>query len=188
MIIDPDGAEHRIAEVGPGEPLGEISLFTGQPGAADVRASTDLEVVVVEGDDLETIGSRFPQLYRNLGTVLARRLERTDRLAAHEREGRLAVLEVDGTRPLLGFELAASIAWHIRRPTILLVVMDDPADELLALATRSRDGGCAVAVRILAADEPSDEVRQLCGALREDYSFVLVQASAATALSPTPAS
>src|SRR6266487_3104419 len=53
-----DGAEHHLARVGPGTTLGEISLFTGRPASAMVRARTDLQVVAVSAQALERLGDR----------------------------------------------------------------------------------------------------------------------------------
>ena len=83
---------------------------------------------------------KFPRIYRNLATILAERLARTDRLAIGRREGHLIALEGDGAPTLLGYALACSIAWHTRERTLLLVLAgDDPHPDLVALATTSSE-------------------------------------------------
>lgn len=151
FVTDRDGAEHLVGRVQAGTTLGEMSLFTGQPSAATVRASSDLEVLVVTEVDLENIGATFPRIYRNLGAVLSERLARTNRRTLRKAAGRLTALHDHGAPPLLGYALACSIAWHTRASTLLVVVDDDPPEVLgiLATATAGSDfrseGGVAAA-------------------------------------------
>jgi CRP-like cAMP-binding protein len=126
------GMEHRVGSVHAGGTLGEMSLFTGLPAAGTVRASTDLDVLVVDSSEFDRIATEFPVVYRNLGAILSERLARTNRLATHEGSGRVVLLRDWGGAPLHVYALAASIAWHTRGSTILVVVADDPAVETLA--------------------------------------------------------
>src|SRR2546421_2151584 len=73
FVTDRDGTEHLVGRVGMGTTLGEMSLFTGQPAAATVRASSDLHVLVMTQDDLERIVTVFPRIYRNLAAMLSDR-------------------------------------------------------------------------------------------------------------------
>ena len=135
VISDLDGTEHRVGGIVPGGSVGEISLLTGQPAVATVRATADLEVLVMTEGDFARLVDSFPEVYRNLGAILAERLARTDRLVVGRKEGRLARLISDGGPPLLGYGLACSIAWHTRQRTLLVVLDDDPPPELADLAT-----------------------------------------------------
>ena len=126
------GMEHLVGSVHAGGTLGEMSLFTGQPAAGTVRASTDLDVLVVDASEFERLAAEFPVVYRNLGAILSERLARTNRLATREGTGRVVVLRDWGAEPLHVYALAASIAWHTRGSTILVVVADDPAVGTLA--------------------------------------------------------
>jgi NTE family protein len=67
---------------------------------------------------------------------MAEKLAQTD--AGRSRTGlKLAAHVIDhGDDPLIAYSLAASVAWHTRRPTLLLVVSDGakPREELSALA------------------------------------------------------
>ena len=135
FVTDRDGSEHLVGRVQAGTTLGEMSLFTEQPAAATVRASSDLEVLVLTENDLENIGATFPRIYRNLGAVLSERLARTNRRTLRKAAGRLTALHDHGAPPLLGYALACSIAWHTRASTLLVVVDDDPPEVLGTLAT-----------------------------------------------------
>lgn len=124
FITDRGGDEHLVNRVGPGATLGEMSLFTGQPASATVRATTDLDVLVLgEGDFHDTL-ARFPRMYHNLGAILSRRLALSERRSLGGGPGDLTVLLDDGAPPLLGYALACSIAWHANSPTLLLIAGD----------------------------------------------------------------
>jgi NTE family protein len=133
-VNDRHGVEHLVGRIGPGTTIGEVALLTGQPGAATVRATSDLEVLVMSDAEFDAVASRFPRVYRNVGAILAERLERTDRLAAEGQSGRLALLRDGAAPPELPWALACSVAWHTRAPTLLLVTGRDPHDDLAALA------------------------------------------------------
>ena len=137
VIADSDGGEQRVGRIVPGGTVGEISLLTGQPAVATVRATSDLEVIVLSEDDFARLASRFPQIYRNVGIILAERLARADRLLVGRKESHLTLLETTGAPPLLGYAVASSIAWHTRERTVLIVIDDEPAAELGDLATTS---------------------------------------------------
>jgi NTE family protein len=148
-VANREGVEHRVGRVGPGATLGEMSLFTGQPAAGTVRASTDLDVLVMTQADFDRFAARYPQVYRNLGAILSDRLARTSRLAVREQHGQLGVLHQTGAPPELGYALACSVAWHTRAPTLLLYLGDSLPDDLAALAAQdSDDSGARAHVRL----------------------------------------
>ena len=132
FVAGSGGTEHRVGSVHAGGTLGEMSLFTGQPAVGTARASTDLEVLVVHAPEFERIAAEFPVVYRNLGAILSERLARTNRLATQEGSGRVILLRDWGGPPLHVYAVAASIAWHTRGRTILVLVADDPAVETLS--------------------------------------------------------
>ena len=59
-IVDPFDVEHEISTVGPGDVIGEMSLLTGQPVSATVRATGDVEVFVLPDRDFMTLFAEFP--------------------------------------------------------------------------------------------------------------------------------
>jgi NTE family protein len=130
-----DGREQVVAQVGPGETIGEMSLLTREPASATVRAVDDVELLVLKDEDLQVLMERLPRIARNMIGILAARLTRMTRIAAHERAGRVVALGNRGAPELLGYALASSIAWHTRAPTLHAVVTDDPPPALAALAT-----------------------------------------------------
>jgi cyclic nucleotide-binding protein len=66
-LVDRRGASHHVNLVGPGDVLGEMSIFTGRPASATVRALEDLSVIVLTKDEFHELGDAFPRLYQNLG-------------------------------------------------------------------------------------------------------------------------
>ena len=150
VVVDRDGLEHQVGHIGPGMTAGEMSVVTGEPAAATVRAATELTVLELRGRDFAELALACPQVYRNVGITLAERLAKTNRLVAGLQKGRLVTIENAGAPPELAWALACSAAWHTRRPTLLLVVDDGPADSLAALAEHHAEAGpgCA-AVRIV---------------------------------------
>jgi NTE family protein len=193
LIAGEDGSEKLVGHVVPGGTVGEISLLTGQPAVATVRAGADFEAIVLTERDFARMADSFPQVYRNLGTILAERLARTDRLAVGAREGSLILLEDGGAPPLLGYALACSIAWHTRERTLLLVLGESPHQDLVDLATTSaeRPWRSARAVDEVGADlmiapkAEAFEQRALPATfelLFHVFDHILVQAEASSAL------
>jgi NTE family protein len=138
LVADRYGRSHKVDQARPGDVLGEMSLLTGQPVSATVRALTDIEALVIAGADFERIGSAFPLIFRNLGVLLADRLRRSHlhRLSSH---AEAILLQNAGapTSALLGYALACSMAWHARRPVLFIVHGDRPPEGLDALAAQS---------------------------------------------------
>jgi NTE family protein len=134
FVSDPEGLEHRIGYVTPGGTLGEMSMFTGEPAAGTVRATTDLDVYVISEAEFERLAAHYPLIYRNLGAILSERLDRSNRRPLRDPTGRVTILRDWGAPPLLSYAVASSIAWHLRRRVLLLVLDETPADELRDLA------------------------------------------------------
>ena len=70
----------RLATLGPGDVVGELSLLDGEPRSATVRALTDMEVLQISSQDLSRLLRKAPSVRRKLLEALALRLRRADRL------------------------------------------------------------------------------------------------------------
>src|SRR6266542_3010664 len=123
-VADRQGREQGIGLIGPGETAGETALFAGQRCPTTVRALTDLDVLVLGEAELERAAAAHPGLYRNVGAILSHRLARAGRHSVEGPLGRVTVLHEQDAPPLLAYALACSVAWHTRRPTILLALTD----------------------------------------------------------------
>jgi hypothetical protein len=77
-----DGVARLLAEVGPGETLGEISLFTPGPATATVVATEFSQLWRIKDSDLLQFMTDNPGagnvLLRTLATILAQRLRKVD--------------------------------------------------------------------------------------------------------------
>ncbi len=77
-----DGAEALLGRLVPGDVFGEMSLLTGEPRSATVRAATDAVVFEVAKEHLDPILRRRPELAEGLAAMVA------DRHARNAERGR----------------------------------------------------------------------------------------------------
>src|SRR3954462_5697139 len=110
LVADRYGLSHRVAHSGPGEVAGEMSLRTGQPVSATVRAITDVETLVLSDSDFDRIGAAYPRILRNLGVMLANRLRHSHLRSLHSHdESTTLLLNFGAPEPmLLAYALACS--------------------------------------------------------------------------------
>jgi len=67
-----------IAALGPGDWFGELAVLLDVPRNATVRATTPLEVFVLDRASFFTLIADVPYLWRHLASILARRLRAAD--------------------------------------------------------------------------------------------------------------
>jgi len=114
-----DGGEMRLALVGKGECLGEMSLLTGQPASATVRTKgEDTVVLMLPQATLEALLARRPTLHREFSRIIAQRLYSTNvRLEANSSRG------ISGSLSMIGVvDLVQTL--HASRRTGTLAVRD----------------------------------------------------------------
>jgi CRP/FNR family transcriptional regulator, cyclic AMP receptor protein len=70
----------RLALLGPGDVVGELSLIDGKPRSATVTATKDLEVLELDRADLLKLLTKAPQVMRKLLEALAGRVREADLL------------------------------------------------------------------------------------------------------------
>jgi NTE family protein len=176
--------QYLVNRLGPGATLGEMSLVTGQATSATVRATTELELLVLGEAEFHEAAERFPRIHRNIGAILSEKLARADRRHLSGVLGRVSVLEDHGAPPLLGYGLACSLAWHTQS-TVLLVDLEH-SEGLATLATMKPDSLFAPPAEpraYLLRTAPSgefaaDAIAQTVDRLRHLYDDVLLQATA----------
>jgi NTE family protein len=71
------GQPAHIAEIGPGQPIGEIAFLRGGPRTATVRAARDSVVVALTREDFDDVAQRSPGIWPTLTATLAARLAET---------------------------------------------------------------------------------------------------------------
>lgn len=124
-----------VTQLGPGECFGEMSLITGDPPSATVRAERDSVLWSLTHLDFMALISACPTLLSNINTILVQRLARMNRhiSPAHTAEKVwLALVEKTGA-PLersLAFHIADALALRSCK-RVLLVDMGEQ-DALLA--------------------------------------------------------
>lgn len=84
-IHDEHGGEHRVATLGPGEVVGEMSLLTGMRRRATVTASSDVTALEITKATIEEMFARAPELIDRIGMILTRRQAELDKIAADAR-------------------------------------------------------------------------------------------------------
>ena len=68
----------RLATVGPGDVVGELSLIDGRPTSASVVADTELETLVLYATRFKKLLGSMPQLYPRLLVGMAARVRALD--------------------------------------------------------------------------------------------------------------
>ena len=119
-----DGREMRLALVGKGECLGEMSLLTGQPASATVRTKgEDTVILMLPKATLEALLGRRPILHREFSRIIAQRLYSTNvRLEANSSRG------ISGNLSMIGVvDLIQTL--HASRRTGTLNVRDGRGQE-----------------------------------------------------------
>src|SRR5581483_9201731 len=115
VLLQEDHHELAVAQLGPGECFGEMSLITGEPPSATVRAEQDVSLwALPQADFLALIGT-CPTLLRNINAILVLRLNRTNRqiLVNHATELVWLSLLDDAAQPLersLSLHIADALA------------------------------------------------------------------------------
>jgi small-conductance mechanosensitive channel len=74
VVLEPDGRE--VASLGAGAYFGEMSLLTGEPRTATVRAVGDTSVLEIDADVFRALGASHPEQVEKIGVAaIARRSE-----------------------------------------------------------------------------------------------------------------
>ena len=77
------GGEGTLAEVGPGQVVGEIALLSNQPRSATVTAATPVRALRIAGIDFVELLERMPLLWLKITRALADRIANDERLQLH---------------------------------------------------------------------------------------------------------
>ena len=82
-ITDADGHHVTLAELGPGDFFGEMSMFGGHGRSADATVMEDARLAKLTREDFLTFIDSDPHITLEMLTALTRRLRRTDDLLRH---------------------------------------------------------------------------------------------------------
>ena len=161
--------QQRINRVGPGSTLGEMSLLTGEPASATVRAAVDSRPWP-DACAVHTLAASYPRVYQNIGANLASGSRARDRRSVGRGGGTLTRLELRHAPPELALALAASMAWHTRRPTLLLRITQDAAHQ-----ERLTGPGAHLLVTPPSGRFAPEQLGHTLDDLRRRYEHVLVE-------------
>jgi len=78
--ISPSGKEQIISILGPGDFMGELSLFNDEPITNNAEALEDTTVCIIDGDKLKEIVAKYPTIAFKVLEELSRRLKRAENL------------------------------------------------------------------------------------------------------------
>ena len=78
FAITLDGRPQMVAEVGPGQPIGEIAFVAGGTRTATATALRDSVVLRLGRAEFETLTANSPGIWRKLAVTLARRVAETN--------------------------------------------------------------------------------------------------------------
>ena len=94
-VIEQEGEQVVVGTIEPGDFFGEMSLLTGEPRSATVRAATEAIALEIDKADLTPLFQARPELARQIATKVAeRRIQSQQRTAAHAKARNTDALEV----------------------------------------------------------------------------------------------
>jgi CRP/FNR family transcriptional regulator/CRP/FNR family cyclic AMP-dependent transcriptional regulator len=103
LLESEDGRQFIVAQLGPGDHFGEMSLLDAEPRSATVVATADTELLVIRRDEFLAELLQRPRIMLRMLVSLSRRLRRTDAqvasLAFGDTADRLAQLLMANARP-----------------------------------------------------------------------------------------
>ena len=76
FLVIQDGRQEPIAEIGPGEPAGELAFFAGVERTANVVAARDSKVLVLTSEDYSEVTRAIPNIVPTILSAMAKRLAR----------------------------------------------------------------------------------------------------------------
>ncbi|MCP4386546.1 MAG: hypothetical protein GY798_34905, partial [Hyphomicrobiales bacterium] len=144
-----------IAEIGPGEPLGELAFFAGVKRTANVVAARDSKVMVLSKEDYARIVHELPGIVTAILASVARRLARVTSAspAMRPKKPRTVALLPIGTDARLPDGFASTLA-ETMAPSIAVVLSPETLPEW-------------------ARGEDEDRLREQIAALERDADILL---------------
>jgi CRP-like cAMP-binding protein/CheY-like chemotaxis protein len=76
-IYSQDNEEQIVANLGPGDYVGEMALLTGEPRSASVITTEPSEMFLLHKNDFDVILEKFPSISLSMGKVVSKRLRET---------------------------------------------------------------------------------------------------------------
>lgn len=119
---DHHGRQGELARLQPGEWFGEMSLLTGEPASATVRAESEVEVWALPRAAFAALTARSPLLLQRLCTVLVERLRQANEHYLQAQKAEISLLLSPGDpqwAKAVARAVATSLALHSRQRVVL---------------------------------------------------------------------
>lgn len=176
--------ENPIAEIGPGEPIGELAFLAGGTRTASVVAARDGTVLALDRAAYDRLAVRVPELGRGIQKSLAQRLARSVPAipTLKPRIGRVCAVLAGNGAGLPAEFLALMRADFAARPDWAVIDDHDPAAD-------PAGGPATIRARIEAAEDRAGHVLLLVAdaTARPDFAdAALAQADSVVLLRETP--
>lgn len=81
--LTPAGKEQVIRILGPGEFMGELSLFVQKPQTDNAEALEDTTICVIDGEKLKNLMGKYPSIAFKVLEELSSRLDKAEKLIQH---------------------------------------------------------------------------------------------------------
>ncbi|MED5330012.1 MAG: cyclic nucleotide-binding and patatin-like phospholipase domain-containing protein [Planctomycetota bacterium] len=99
-----DGSHIVVGEITPGESVGEMSMFTGDPRTADVVAIRDSALVKFSREAFDRLMEKYPRVIRQITNVVIGRLKRlTHSLTPPQNVTNIAIVPIRPDVPITQF-------------------------------------------------------------------------------------
>jgi predicted acylesterase/phospholipase RssA/CRP-like cAMP-binding protein len=179
---EPGGKAHLLGELGPGESVGELSLLTGDPRSASIRAIRDTLLLRMDRLAFHRLAASHPALTLQLTGQIARRLrDRTSsKRAAVRGPENLAVLRVGESEVVRGFASQLSRALEEHGSVACLDAAAARDRDELELVDWIHGQEALNDFVVLETDSPASSWSQLC---RRHADVLILVADAAAPLS-----
>ncbi len=142
FFVIPEGGQETIAEIGPGEPIGELAFFAGVRRTANVVAARDSRVVALTHDDYAEAIRKAPEIVSTILAAVAKRLARVTGAAPAVRPRpprTVALLPIgSATRLPPGFAAALAEAVPVRAVAVSPAMLGEDADNADPQVLRNR--------------------------------------------------
>ena len=103
-IAQEDGGYIVVGEIPPGESVGEMSMFTGDPRTADVVAIRDTALVKFSKEAFDRLMEKYPRVIRQITNVVIGRLQRlTHSLTPPQNVTNIAIVPLRADVPITQF-------------------------------------------------------------------------------------
>ena len=152
LVRDDDGVERIVRELGRGEVIGEMSLYTGEPRSATVVAIRDSVLVRLTKADFTTLLASSAQMSISLTRQMIKRLSAANTRAVIPPPVTMALLPIsEGVNTL---DFAQRLASHLKRLGTVCIVDASSVDAALRQpglarsATSNTDGNRQIALHL----------------------------------------